>query len=281
MKRHLAKLGVGLLGLALFVAGMIALQGALHLLHLGALAGYALALPIEIALYAGIVRLTQRRSVSELQLRACLPQSGVGFLAGILIFSAAVAALVICGCYRVTGHSAFTVIFAPLLVWTSAAVMEELLFRGFIFRVVESVAGTWIALGASSLLFGIAHALNPGATLWSSIAIALQAGVLLGLAYTITQRLWLPIGMHIGWNFAEGTLYGTPVSGFPFPGSLLHGALRGPEILTGGTFGVEASLEATLACVAASVVLYGLAVRKRRIAPAGVNAAPLVEQSPI
>jgi membrane protease YdiL (CAAX protease family) len=67
---------------------------------------------------------------------------------------------------------------------------------------VQNAGGTWIALVVSSPLFGVAHALNPGATFSSTIGIALQAGVMLGLAYSLTRRLWLPIGIHIGWNFA-------------------------------------------------------------------------------
>lgn len=279
MKRALVTLGVGLGGIVLFLAGLTVIQFGLHALRAGRLLDYALLIPLEPALYAGIIKLTERRRVRELDARACAPQTIAGFIAGVLIFSAAIAVLVACGCYRVVARSSLTVIGAPLIVWTSAAVAEELLFRGFVFRVVQNVGGTWVALAISSLFFGFSHVLNPGATLWSSVGIAVQAGVMLGLAYTLTRRLWLPIGIHAGWNFAEDTIYGTPVSGLHSAAAVLHGTLHGPNFLTGGKFGLEASIEATLVCLAASIVLYVLAARKRRIVPLRVNALPMVEAS--
>ena len=71
----------------------------------------------------------------------------------------------------------------------------------------------------------------------SSLAIMLEAGVLLGAAYAVTGRLWLPIGLHIGWNFTEGSLFGMSVSGNAIDTGLLHGTLTGPPLLTGGAFG--------------------------------------------
>lgn len=279
MKRRLITLGVGLGGIVLFLAGLAAFAFDLHALHVGKMLGNALLIPLQLALYAGIIRLTERRRVRELDARACVPQVSAGFIAGALIFSAAIAVLFAGGYYHVVGRSSLGVIVAPLIMWTYAAITEEVLFRGFVFRIVQNAGGTWIALAASSLLFGFSHALNPGATLWSSIGIAVQAGIMLGLAYTLTGGLWLPIGIHIGWNFAEGTIYGTPVSGLHPAATVLHGTLHGPMLLTGGKFGVEASVEATLVCLAASIVLYVLAARKRRIVPPGVNAVPVVEAS--
>jgi hypothetical protein len=87
----------------------------------------------------------------------------------------------------------------------------------------------------------------------SSLAIALEAGVLLDTAYAATTRLWLPIGLHVGWNFTEGSLFGMSVSGGAMSGGLLQGSLSGPRILTGGQFGPEASIVAVLVCLAAAL----------------------------
>src|SRR5471030_2266301 len=81
-----------------------------------------------------------------------------------------------------------------------------------------------------------------GATIGSSVAIALEAGILLGAAYALTGRLWLPIGLHLGWNFAEGSIFGMAVSGGSQKGSLITGELHGSNLLTGGVFGPEASI---------------------------------------
>ena len=89
----------------------------------------------------------------------------------------------------------------------------------------------------------------------STVAVGLEAGLLLGLAYALTDHLWLPIGLHAGWNLAEGTIFGTQVSGHEATDAMLHGILTGPPALTGGSFGPEASYVAIVVCVAASAVL--------------------------
>ncbi|MGH9703358.1 MAG: lysostaphin resistance A-like protein, partial [Candidatus Acidiferrales bacterium] len=127
--------------------------------------------------------------------------------------------------------------------------------RGFLFRLIQLAGGTWIAIVISSALFGLAHAFNPGASFTSTLAIALEAGVLLAAAFIVTRRLWLPIGIHAGWNFAEGSLFGMAVSGGHSRSSLLAGALKGPVILTGGEFGPEASVVAIAVCLAAAAFL--------------------------
>jgi uncharacterized protein len=127
------------------------------------------------------------------------------------------------------------------------------------------VAGTWWALLVTSVLFGAGHAFNPGATVLSSIAIAVEAGVLLAAAYAVTGRLWFPIGLHAAWNFTEGTVFGMSVSGFGATKGLIVGALRGPTILTGGRFGPEASIVAVLVCVSAAFLIVWRVVRLGRV----------------
>ena len=117
----------------------------------------------------------------------------------------------------------------------------------------------------TSALFGAVHAANPGANLFSSLAIALEAGVILAGAYAVTGRLWMPIGLHAGWNFAEGALFGMSVSGGPESAALSHGILRGPTILTGGAFGPEASIVAVLLCLAVGVILLWHTVRLAQV----------------
>ncbi len=141
----------------------------------------------------------------------------------------------------------------------AGALTEELLFRGFLFRTVRDLFGTWAGVAVSALLFGAAHAFNPGATVVSTIAIALEAGVLLSLAYAATNRLWVPIGLHAAWNFSESFIFGTAVSGHATTHAVLYGKLQGPAFLTGGAFGPEASIVAVLIC------LVGVAVFATRV----------------
>jgi membrane protease YdiL (CAAX protease family) len=126
-----------------------------------------------------------------------------------------------------------------------AAVLEELLFRGFVFQRLIDGIGAPAALLSMAALFAIAHWSNPGmegrALVWATIDTGLGA-ILLGLAYLRTGSLALPIGIHFGWNWAQGSLLGFDVSGFTQSGWLLPHLLAKPQWLSGGAFGPEASI---------------------------------------
>ena len=151
---------------------------------------------------------------------------------------------------------------APLLlgawVYLAVAFKEELLFRGYLFQRLELGVGPWPATVLLAALFAWAHWGNPGMTgptrIWASLNIALAA-ILLGLSYLRTRSLALPIGLHLGWNWTQGVLLGFPVSGTHAAGwwtPVQHGR---PLWLTGGSFGLEASLPCTLVAVAACLAL--------------------------
>jgi membrane protease YdiL (CAAX protease family) len=147
------------------------------------------------------------------------------------------------------------------------ALVEEGVFRGIIFRLLERSAGSWIAITLSALFFGLMHLLNPGATLFGALAIALEAGILLGAAYMLTRNLWLAVGIHWAWNFFEGPFFGAAVSGTGSNAgkAFITSTISGPQIWTGGAFGPEAGVVAMLACLVASTVLLSLAVRRRQV----------------
>lgn len=133
--------------------------------------------------------------------------------------------------------------------FTWVALLEELLFRGFVFQRLVDGIGRWPGLLAMAALFALAHWGNPGmegpTLAWASIDTVLGA-LLLGLAYLRTGSLALPIGIHFGWNWAQGALLGFDVSGFGQAGWLLPDMLGGPQWLSGGAFGPEASIFAVL-----------------------------------
>ncbi len=149
---------------------------------------------------------------------------------------------------------------ALLVVGLGAGIGEEIMFRGVLFRIVEEGAGTWAALVVSALFFGAVHIGNPGATVWSSAAIAIEAGLLFGLIYHLTRSLPLCMGLHASWNFMQGTVYGIPVSGTTADGWLVS-QRSGPDWLSGGFFGAEASVVALALCTLVSVALWLIAIR--------------------
>lgn len=186
----------------------------------------------------------------------------LGGVLGAALFSLVVLELSLLGWYRITGiHVTWSLGIAALLLLADA-VVEEVLFRGVVFRLFQEWAGTWIALAVSAAIFGGMHAANPGATWFSTLAIALEAGVLLGAAFVVTRNLWFPIGLHFAWNFFEGPIYGTQVSGHAFLTSAFAARVTGPPIVTGGSFGPEAGLAAIVTCVIAAVVLLRVATRR-------------------
>lgn len=210
----------------------------------------AITISITLAMYKLLIARLGRHPRDELRLDQSLAGLGKGFVIGALLFSAVVGIAALAGVYRVTGLGSPSELVIPLITTAiMPAIMEELLFRGILFRWIEEFAGSWTALLVTSTLFGLAHILNPGATWFSSSAIAIEAGLMLGGAYMLARNLWMPIGLHAAWNFTQGAIFGVPVSGIPSSG-LLRSRLSGPVFLSGGNFGLEASMIAILICAA-------------------------------
>ena len=178
-----------------------------------------------------------------------LPDIGGGFLLSIVYFAAVTAIIALLGCYAIDSVSFNASVFFPKLAFFFlVACGEEVIFRGVFFRIIDEKWGTAAALAVSALLFGLFHIFNPGATLWSSVAIAIEAGLLLGAAYKFSGNLWLPIGIHWGWNLMEGPVLGFAVSGNGMaPGeAVCLSTVSGPDIISGGAFGLEASIFAAV-----------------------------------
>ncbi|MFO7617832.1 MAG: type II CAAX endopeptidase family protein [Bacteroidales bacterium] len=200
------------------------------ILSLMAYAGYLL--------YCGLV---EGRAPGELSADRLLVQTGSGLLMGFGFISLIILLIAIGNGYRIDGWNNPYLILPALIMSIQAGIVEEIFTRGVLFRIVEEWTGTWLSVLVSALVFGFMHIWNPNATVFSSLSIALTAGVILALLYVITRKLWVPIGLHIGWNLTLGGIYGAPVSGTKTTG-LLQATLEGPEWLTGGAFGPEASI---------------------------------------
>lgn len=217
--------------------------------------------------YLILVRLIERRRMDELAPRDIPTFGAAGLMAGAGLFSLVVGVLWLAGSYHVSAtNPQVEWVPAVLVVGIGAGIGEEIMIRGVLFRISEEGLGTWWALLISALVFGAAHLANPAATLWSSAAIAIEAGVLLALLYAVTRSLWTCIGLHAAWNIMQGTVYGIPVSGAKANGWLVS-QRTGPDWLSGGAFGAEASLVALVACLSLSVILLVIALRRRLIVP--------------
>lgn len=174
---------------------------------------------------------------------------GLGLVAAVFI------ALWASGYVRVVG-TAFPAgsLVVLLLVMALAAFMEELVVRGYILNNFMQSMNPFLALLFSSVLFSVSHASNPNVDL-VGLANIILAGLVLGVYYIHRQNLWFPFGLHLAWNFFQGPVFGSPVSGITVPG-ILTLEISGDPLISGGYFGFEASLVATLVIAVATVVLH-------------------------
>ncbi|MGW6128475.1 CPBP family intramembrane glutamic endopeptidase [Cellulomonas sp. NPDC055163] len=220
---------------------------------------------LALAAYALLVRLGEDRAPSELALRPALPSLAVGLLLGVLMMAAVMGLLSLAGLYEITWTG-------PVAAWAAAGtavqagVVEELILRAVVLRLVWRAFGPWSAFAVSAVIFGASHLANPGATVFAALCIAVEAGIMLAAFYALTGRLWVSIGIHIAWNLTQGYVFGAAVSGGDIGDSLSRSVAdpSAPLWLTGGEFGPEASLAAVVVCTAVGVLALVLAHRAGR-----------------
>lgn len=223
---------------------------------------------LAVAAYVGVVALMDRRRPSELSLPGSGVEFGLGTLVGAAMILVSFGLIVALGGYDVTGLGYPGDFAVALGAGLSAGFVEEIVFRGLFLRLLEEALGTWLALATTALLFGLVHLGNANATLWGALAIAVEAGILLGAVFVLTRRLWAVIGLHAAWNFVQGGVVGSEVSGAGFGADgLIDSEPTGPDLVSGGAFGVEASVVTVVVCLVTAVTLLWWAVRAGRIVP--------------
>jgi membrane protease YdiL (CAAX protease family) len=197
-----------------------------------------------------------------------LPGAGkelaAGLLAGFVLFTTMTGLVALLGGIEFLGTRPFgrTQFWEWAALGIASGVFEETLFRGVLLRQLEQLIGTWGALAATSVLFGAVHMMNPDATWTGAIGIMVEAGILLGACYLYTRRLWLAVGLHAAWNFTQAWVFSVPVSGTGQSIGILVTRRDGPDWLTGGDFGLEASLAAVLVATIAGILLLWKAYQK-------------------
>jgi hypothetical protein len=237
---------------------------------LAAAVAIALAL-VVIAIYVAWGRLIERRAVTELSLQGAGREWAFGGLIGIMLYTGCVLLLMVWGMYRFDGLNPLSYMIPGVALAVKSSIFEELLFRGVLFKSVEDMAGSWIAIIVSSLVFGIIHLVNPAATVAGAIYIAIEAGLLLAAAYLVTRRLWMAIGFHMLWNYVQSAVFGGIVSGSVALPGLLQSRIEGPTFYTGGNFGMEQSVFALILCTITGIVLLVIAIRRGHMVPAPWN----------
>ena len=220
-----------------------------------------------LAVYYAYGRIIERREVTELSTPGMGREWATGALIGAGLITGCVLILLGLGLYRIEGLNPASFLIPALAMAISAGTFEELFFRGVLFKSVEDMAGSWIALIVSSLVFGFVHLLNPAGTIVGAVYISIEAGLLLAAAYLLTRRLWLAMGVHMAWNYTLSAIYSGIVSGGVSDPGLIRGVFEGPQLLTGGSFGVESSGFALVLCTGAGIVMAVLAHRRGHFLP--------------
>ncbi|MFY8193591.1 CPBP family intramembrane glutamic endopeptidase [Novosphingobium sp. B1] len=232
---------------------------------------YTLGALVTVCIAAGAYllgrRWLERSGNDEMPLSLMPRELSQGLVLGAMLFTVMTAIVALLGGFAIERVNGAGAIWIMLAMAISSGVVEELLFRAILLRHIEAMLGTWAALAITSLLFGAAHLANPGASLFAAFAIAMEAGILLGAAYLWKRRLWLPIGIHAAWNFTQGFVFSIPVSGSALEPGLFVTTRKGPEWLTGGAFGLEASVIAMLVATGAGLYLLVNVTRQGGIRP--------------
>ncbi len=242
---------VGVRSLAFFVAlGVVwaAVNGLWFLAHLHV--GVTWYVPVVFELIPAVAAYVLAVMVLERRQPAIeyAPRRWGGLIPGLAL--GAILCLVVTGIIWLLGGMTFVGV-DPNPPWLSrlislglvAGVAEEIVLRGVLFRYVESLLGTWASVAISAVIFGGLHLSNENATLTGAVAIALEAGVMFAVLYALTRSLWVVVGVHAGWNLMQGLGLGIVVSGSSDTGmGFLVSNPTGPEFVSGGGFGIEASV---------------------------------------
>lgn len=270
------------LGLIVGAAWMLSGRDADRLMTLAQPWGSAISIPLGILLYLWLARgIEQRRPVYELSLATGLRDTLVGLGLGTTFMLVSAGLLALMGVYRITG---FNPDYSPWLMLLTAGftagIVEELLFRGILFRLAEDLLGTWASVGISALVFGLAHVSNPQGTWFGAIGIALEAGLLFAALYVWTRSLWLVMGLHFAWNMVQGPVLGIVVSGSADQGDgFIKSTMTGPEWLSGGQFGIEASIVPIVLLTGVGLwLLFEIARRGLAIKPTWVRRRIMLER---
>ena len=258
-------IGLFVLGIVLYAGQTIThkiLPSFVHDEDLRNLIDGIIAAVLALLAYIHLFRFYENRSITELAINGLLKNLALGILIGAMLQTLTIGVIYIYGGYRVESINPLYYLLPPLTMGITSAVIEEIMMRGIIFRILEEKLGSYLALVLSALLFGFLHLTNPNSSLIVALGLAIQAGLLLGVAYMYSRSLWLPIAIHFAWNFTQSAVFGARVSGITLSKTLITSTISGHLLITGGAFGPEGSVQATLFSLILTTFLF-LVCRKK------------------
>jgi membrane protease YdiL (CAAX protease family) len=217
---------------------------------------------VMFALYVALMRVYEKRRACELSLKYLVPDGLIGTLTGAGMVSIVFLILWLADAWHIVSTGSISAMIVPVIWIVLMATMEELVFRGIVYRNLEEWLGTVAALIVSAGIFGGVHIFNENADLISVLS-ATSGGLLMGALYSLTGRLWIPIFFHASWNLTQA-IFGSAVSGEDIFGTYFESVREGPEWLTGGPFGIENSL-VTISLIFVALVFLFIRMKQRNL----------------
>lgn len=215
--------------------------------------------------YIFLFKIYERRKITELSNNRFFKNVTTGIFLGTALQSLTILVIFLKGGYSIVTINPVLFLVPPFTMAITSAIIEEILLRGIIFRITEEKLGSYFALAVSSLIFGALHLANPNTSVIATIGLAIQAGLLLAAAFIYTRNLWFPIAIHFSWNFTQSAIFGANVSGNTMSKTLITSKIEGATWFTGGLFGPEGSIQATIFCLIASIILLTLSHKDGKI----------------
>ena len=206
----------------------------------------------------------EKREIGEFSSKGIKKNILLGLLIGTALQGLTILVICVWGKFQIISINPFSYIITPFAVAFSVAIFEEILLRGIVFRIIEEKLGSYISLAISAIIFGAAHLLNPDSSLISTLCIGI-VGFMFGAAYIYSRSLWLPIAIHFSWNFVQSGIFGAITSGNEKTSSLFNTNISGDNLITGGAFGPEGTIQATIFWLLVSVILIVLITQQNEL----------------
>ncbi|RIJ37037.1 CPBP family intramembrane glutamic endopeptidase [Pontibacter oryzae] len=220
---------------------------------------------LAIVSYSYLFKHYEQREITEFSKNNLFKNLILGLTLGVVLQALTILVIYLKGGYTIISINPVLYIIPPLAMAFTSAIVEEILLRGIVFRITEEKLGSYLALLISAALFGAMHFANPNSSLTAAVGLAIQAGLLLAAAYIYSRNLWFPIALHFAWNFTQSAIFGAKVSGNTISKTLITSEIEGAVWYTGGQFGPEGSVQATLFCLIPTIVLLVLSHKAGRI----------------
>ena len=176
-----------------------------------------------------------------------------GILVGLVLISLGFFSLLFTDYLEITQIVfSFKIVAGSFFFYLVAAMIEEVIFRGYVLNNLMEYGNKYLALFLSSVLFALIHGMNPNLTIIAMVNLAIAGGVL-GITYIYTKNIWYPVFLHVSWNYFQGPIYGFEVSGTQ-AASIISQKVSGNELITGGSFGFEGSIILTVLMIVLIIV---------------------------